>query len=126
MGAVDKILQQNRLTLTVGGVDFHCRKLTAPVAVKVLGSKALGIVRGAMSKGDNSASEEQNMAVIREYLAACMVEPALGSETDPEAGIVSFEDLGNLGPELFAEIMRESGWMGQVEDFQRPSEGERG
>ena len=114
------------MTLTVGGVDFLCRKLTAPVAAKVLGSKVLGIVRGAMEKGSKPANEQENLAVIREYLAACMISPALGDETDPDGDVISFEDLGNLGVELFGEIMKESGWMDQASDFPMPSEGETG
>jgi len=114
------------MTIEVDGVPFLVRRITTPVAVKVLGSKAMGLVRGAMSKGKSKATEQENMAVVREYLAECMIEPRLGDETNASNGVISFEDLGDLGPQLFAEIMRESGWMDQVADFPRPSEGETG
>lgn len=121
--AVEQILAKSRVTLTVDGVEFVARKITTPIVVKVLGTKALGLVRAAQREG-KEIDEQQNMDVIRAYLTECMVIPRLGAETDPGAGVVAFEDLGDIGPQLFAELLKASGWGQQLADFQKPSEGE--
>lgn len=122
MSAVEQILAKSRVTLTVDGVPFEVRRITAPVAIKVLGSKAFGLVRGAMTDAKREATEEEKLKLIHLYLTECMVSPRVGESSDPEADTISLDDLGNMAFDLFNELMAASDWKEQVGDFPAPSE----
>lgn len=120
MSVVEQILAQSRVTIESGGIEFLMRKITAPIAVRVLGTKALGLVRGSMAD-NKEIDDERGLKIMRGYLESCMISPAIGAVSDPDKDIVCFDDLGGMEPDLFTKLMKISGWGEQVLDFQEPS-----
>lgn len=114
----DRFAEAKTFTAEVGGQQYVLRRFNSLMALKVYGSKALGLVQ-AESAPAKAPSDEETLKTVRELLAEAMVSPRLapaGSPTNQKLGVVSFEDMGDDAFELVARI-KDSGRGGEGADF---------
>ena len=123
MNKVEQIIERSRVTLPVNGTDYVMRKVTSAIAMRVLGSKGLGIIRGAKTDPEREVNAENQADIIRQYLTVCSVSPIIGDVTDPENDKIAYEDMGGDEDQLFLDLMVASGMEAPLEDFTESSEG---
>jgi len=120
MNTVEKILERTQFTEEIDGVEFTLRLITAEVAARVLGAKALGLVK-ASGGVPKELSEDAIMSTVTKYLEACMVSPKIGEVSDPETDTISMDDLGEFAGKILMIVFRKSGFEG-VGNFNGSSE----
>ena len=128
-GAVEQILARSRVTIEVNGVPYVVRRITTPIVLRIQGSRAFGLVRGAMEAakgGERKPDHDADLALVREYLTECMVSPKAGDVSDVKADTIAFADMDGDEYELFAGLLEASGYRDQIADFPEPSEGVTG
>jgi len=149
LSTVRKVLRRSQFTLTLGKEGdqddplrtYILRKLTGQLALKIVGTKTFGMVRGAIMEAEKKRSavpeyvpteDEQNEEKLRTYqimkcyLEVCMVSPRLGPESTAEADVVAFEDLGGDEEEIFAAILKSREVVEDLENFPQSSEVQTG
>ncbi|RLA17025.1 MAG: hypothetical protein DRQ62_15400 [Gammaproteobacteria bacterium] len=108
MSTLDQLMERNRVTVTVDGMDFLCHRPSAVLAIEAFGAGCLMVV--------NEGTPEQSVAfdpdkvgdqyeVMRKYLTAAMISPRLGKADNFEDDTISWRSLGDIGPGLYNELM---------------------
>jgi hypothetical protein len=118
----NRFTEAKTFTVEVGGQTYRLRRFNALMALRVYGSKAIGLV---VAEGHpvREMTDAETMSAMRDLLAEAMVEPRLadsGDRTDAKRGVVSFEDLGGDAFELVSAVRR-SGGGGEAADFPESS-----
>lgn len=108
MSTLDQLMERNRVTITVDGMDFLCHRPSAVLAIEAFGSGCLMVV--------NEGTPEQSVAfdpdkvgdqyeVMQKYLAVAMISPRLGKTDNVDDDTVSWRLMGDSGPRLYNELM---------------------
>jgi hypothetical protein len=108
MNSVDKILEQTQYDVTIFGVPFKLRLITAEMAAQVIGNKTLGLVGGGASPENMPVDEI--MDTVSGYLGMCMVSPRFGETSDPETDTISLLDLSKFAGEILSDVFKRSGF----------------
>lgn len=119
MSATNDILKRVHFVETIDGVDFTLRRISAGAGLRIIGKKALGIVRGA-GGAEKELTEADHLELISEmmpkYLKAAMVSPKLGDTTDADNDTISLDDLGEYAIPVFNAVVKGSGF-GEARNF---------
>ncbi len=108
MDTLAQIKARNQVTLTVDGIPFVCRKPSAVLALEAFGAGCLMIVNEGTpdQRIDLDASQAgDSYEQMQKYLKVAMITPSLGDEDDEDAETVTWRTLGDLGPEIFNQLM---------------------
>ena len=116
MDTVSGILGRSHVTVTLDGLEFVLRAPTMGLLIDALGPGAMTIVESA-SSGDLDVAEAHDM--MAKVLAVALVTPKLGDVTDAENEVISWIDLGDFGPRLYAALWKTMG--DKVENFTESS-----
>lgn len=121
MGKVEQIRKFGQVEIDIEGITFVCRKLTLAVALEAVGTGAAGLVSGARSTSE--VDPEKAAQIVKAYLKACMMSPALGDESDDAADVVGWGDLkgSGLSEALFMQLIDRSGLSELLLGFQKSS-----
>lgn len=121
MNTTEQLMQKNRVTHKVDGLDFVCHRWGFAIAVEAYGLNALGLVKD----GDSQvvASDGDRREMVRKALSVAMIDPALGDKDDATKNIVTMRTLGDVAFKLFSAIVGED--QEQAEGFPESSEGQK-
>lgn len=126
MSKVGEIINRKTFTHEIDGIEFVMWRLSAKMALRVLGSKLFGMVAAARTASDKQGVAEKidlkkQREIMEKYLRDAMISPACGDVTDADADIITFDDLDRAGmtDELFRALMSsaEGGDTGFTETF---------
>jgi len=121
VNTTERLMENNRQTVTIDGLDFVCHRWCFSLAVEAFGLNALGLVNDGDSKVIASSDDRREM--VRKALSVAMIAPSLGERDDPTKDAVSMRTLGDTAFKLFSRLVGPD--QEQAEGFQESSEGQK-
>jgi len=105
--AVEQILERNRVTHEVEGIEFLCHRWNTQLAIEAFGAGAFALVQDGETSQVKVKAEAvgDQRQMIEKVLGVVMISPALGDEDDPENDVLCMRSLGDLSYNLFEKVI---------------------